>query len=111
VADLFIHFEQFLAQFPEAMKGIHFALRLAQLSGRGKGLADRFPVHFASQAEVGAVAGLVRLMTTALRFATAAANGADRTAAEISEMGDAGHNGGSLLFEGNERVGRSGLHS
>jgi hypothetical protein len=48
-----------MAQFPETVKGLDFALSFAQLGERGEGFTDRFPVHFAREAEVGAVARLV----------------------------------------------------
>jgi hypothetical protein len=105
-ADFFIDFEQFTAQFPETVKGLDFALRLAHPGGRGKSFADRFPIHFAREPEVGAVARLVGLMTTALPFPTATADGRDGTAAKITHIDDAGQNGAPLLFERNQRVWR-----
>ena len=88
-----------MAQFPEAVKGLDFALRLAQLGGRGEGFADRFPIHFARQPEVGTVARLVWLMTTALRFTTTTADGRDGTAAKITQIDDVGQNSAPLLFK------------
>jgi hypothetical protein len=98
-ADFLIDLEQFTAQFPEMVKCFDFALRFAQLGGRGEGFTDCLSIHFAGEAEVGSVARLVWLMTTALRFTAAAADGGDRTAAKISQIDDAGQNSLSLPFE------------
>jgi hypothetical protein len=43
-------------------------------------------------------------MTTAFRFPTATTDGRNGTAAEITEIEDAGQNGAPLVFERNERV-------
>ena len=93
-----------MAQFPETVKGLDFALRFAQLGGRGEGFTDRFPVHFAREAKVGAVARLVGLMTTAFRLTTTTADGSDGTAAKITQIDDTGQNGAPLLFERNQRL-------
>jgi hypothetical protein len=93
-----------MAQFPETVKGVDFTLRLAQLGGRGEGFTDRFPVHFAREAEVGAVARLVGLMTAALRLTTTAADGSDGTAAKITQIDDTRQNSAPLLFERNQRL-------
>ena len=103
-ADLLVDLKQFTAQFPETVKGLDFALRFAQLGGGGEGFTDRFPIHFTCQPEVGTVARLVWLMTWALRFATAAADGRDRTAAKIAQIDDARQNGAPLLFERIKRL-------
>ena len=92
-----------MTQFPETVKCLHFALCLTQLGRRGEGLADRFPIHFASQPEVGAVAWLVRLMTAALRLTTTTADGRDGTAPKVTEIDDAGQDGAPLLFERTQR--------
>jgi hypothetical protein len=88
------------------MKGLDLALRLALFGGRGEGLTNRLPIYFVGQAVIGAVARLVRLMTTAFRLTAAAANGCDGAAAKITQIDDAGQNGGPLLFKRNERVGQ-----
>ena len=103
-ADLLVDFEQFTAQFPETVKVLDFALRLAHLGGRSESFTDRFPIYFAREPEVGAVARLVWLMTTALRFPTATADGRDGTDAKITQIDDAGQNGAPLLFERKQRV-------
>ena len=91
--------EQFATRFPKAVKGFDFTLCLVQLCRRGEGFTDCLPIDFARQAEVGAVARLVWLMTTALRFTAAAADSGDGTAAKIPQIDDAVQNGGPLLFE------------
>jgi hypothetical protein len=48
------------------VKCFDLALRFAQLGGRGEGFTDCLSIHFAGEAEVGSVAWLVWLMTTAL---------------------------------------------
>jgi hypothetical protein len=103
-ADLFVDFKQFTAQFPEMVKGLDFALRLAHLGGRGEGFTNRFPLHFAREPEVGAVARLIGLMTTALRFPTATADGRDGTAAKITQIDNKGQNGAPLLLERTQRI-------
>ena len=85
----------------KAGKCLDFALRFAQFGGRSEGLADRFSIFFARQPEVGAVAGLVWLMTTALRFTTAATDSSDGTAAKITQIDNTRQNGTALVFEGN----------
>jgi hypothetical protein len=97
--DFLVDLEQFTAQFPEAGKCLDFALRFAQFGGRSEGLADRFSIFFARQPEVGAVAGLVWLMTTALRFTTAATDSSDGTAAKITQIDNTRQNGTALVFE------------
>src|SRR5580704_6059212 len=76
-ADLFVDLKQFAAQFPEPLKGLDLALRLAQIGGGSEGFSNRFPLHFAREPEVGAVGRLVGLMTTALWFTTTTADGSD----------------------------------
>jgi len=93
-----------MAQFPETVKGLDFALSFAQLGERGEGFTDRFPVHFAREAEVGAVARLVGLMTTALRLTTTATDGSDGTAAKITQIDDTRQNSAPLLFEHTKRL-------
>ena len=93
-----------MAQFPETVKGLDFALRPAQLSRGRERFTDRLPIQFAREPEIGAVARLVWLMTTAFRFATATADGGDGTAAKITQIDDAGQNGAPLLFERNQRL-------
>jgi hypothetical protein len=86
------------------VKGLDFALRLAHLGGRGEGFTNRFPLHFAREPEVGAVARLIGLMTTALRFPTATADGRDGTAAKITQIDNKGQNGAPLLLERTQRI-------
>jgi len=86
------------------VKCFDLALRFAQLGGRGEGFTDCLSIHFAGEAEVGSVAWLVWLMTTALRLTAAAADGGYRTAAKISQIDDAGQNSGPLLFERKQRL-------
>ena len=83
-ADLFVDFEQLSAQLPEAVKSLNFALRFAPLGGRGKGLTHGLAVDLPGQAVVRAMSGLAGLMAAAGRFAAAAADSADGSAAEVS---------------------------
>ena len=104
VTDLLVDLKQFMAEFPETVKGLDFTLRLAQLCGRGEGFTDRFPLHFPREPEVGTMARLVWLMTTAPRFPTTAADGRDGTTAKITQIDDMRQNGAALLFERNQRL-------
>lgn len=71
-----------------------FPLGLAHSGGAGKRLGDRLALHFVGKAEVGTVARLVRLMTAAIGFATAARGGGDGTTAQIAESGDLNRSSG-----------------
>jgi len=92
-----------MAQFPKPVKGLNFVLGFAQFSGRGEGFGDGFSIHLSRQAKVGAVGRPVGLMTTAIGFSAAAADGGDGTAAKVTQIGDAGQNSASLLFERDQR--------
>ena len=54
---------------------------------------------------MGTMGRLVGLVAAAIRFAAAAAGGANRAAAKVSQVEDLGENRGTLSFEGSERLG------
>jgi len=87
-ADPFIHLEQLLTQFTEAMKGLDLALRLTQFSGGGEALANRLSFYLASQAEVRAMAWLIGLMAMAVWFSATALDGGDGATAKITQSQD-----------------------
>src|SRR5713226_8109337 len=66
---------------------------------RRKRFADRPAVPFPGQAMVGPMRGLAGLMAAAIRSAAAAADGGDRTPAEVTQPQDLGQKGRPLLFE------------
>jgi len=80
------------------MKCFYFALCFAQFRNRREALADGFSVHLPGQTEVWAMAGLVRLMATAVRLSAAALDGRNGAAAKITQPLDLGQNAGALLF-------------
>ena len=86
------------------MKSLYFALRLTQFHSRGEGFADGLSVDLASQAEVGAMTGLVGLMTTTVWFSTTTLDRGDGAAAKITKFQELCENAGPLLFEGGEGV-------
>jgi hypothetical protein len=81
------------------MECLHFALRLAQVCGGGETFADGLSVDLASQPEVGAVTGLVRLMTAAIWLSATTADCGDGATAKITQLQDLHQNAGALLFE------------
>src|SRR3954454_3125030 len=86
------------------MKSRHLTLRLPQFSGGRKALADGLTVDLARQTEVWAMAWLVGLMAMAVRLSTTAMNRGDGPTAKITEFQDPRLDGGTLVFEGSERV-------
>ena len=88
------------------MKGLHFPLGLAQFGGRREGLTDGLAVDLARQTEVGAVSGLVGLMTMAVGFSAAAVDGGDGATAKIAQLQKLGQDAGTLLFQGGEGLGQ-----
>ena len=81
------------------MECLYFPLRLAQFRRGGETLADGLSVDLASQPEIGAVTGLVRLMTMTIRFSATTVDCGDGAAAKITQLQDLHQNAGALLFE------------
>jgi len=79
--------------------GCHLTLGLLQFGRSGKGFRDRFSFHFAGEAKVRAMRGLVGLMAVAVGLAAGAISGGDRTAAELGQFRHALKGGAALLFQ------------
>jgi hypothetical protein len=77
----------------------HLTLRFLQFGGSGERLRDRFPFHFASEAEIRAMRGLVGLMAAAVRFPAVAIRGRDRPTTEVGKFHHALKNSAPLLFQ------------
>ena len=82
------------------MKGVHLALRLAQLGRGGEAFADGLATDFTGQPKVRTVARLVRLMAMAVWFSATAVDGGDRTAAKITQLQDSGQERWSAAVRG-----------
>jgi hypothetical protein len=85
-ADLFVHFQQLLAQSPKAMVFLDLAPCLAQSSIGRKSLCHRLALHLAGESVVGTVAGVVGLVAMTARVATAPTRTGDRTGAKVAEI-------------------------
>lgn len=86
------------------MERLHLTLRLAQFHIGREGLADRFPLNLASEAEVRAMAGLAGLMTTTVRLSATTVDSRNGATAKITQFQDLHEDAGALLFEGGEGV-------
>ena len=73
--DLFVDFQKLSTQSAEALKGLHFALRLLQGGGGSKGLGDRLALHFTGEAQVGPMRRLAGLVTAAIGFTATTPSG------------------------------------
>jgi hypothetical protein len=103
-ADLFVEFEQFADQLPEAMKLGHLVLGLLQGGGTGKGFRHGLPFLLAGKTEVRTVAGVVGFMAVAVRLPAATTDAGDGSAAEVPQRSDLAEQFGPLQFEFEERV-------
>lgn len=88
------------------MKCIYLTLRFAQFSGRREALTDRLSVDLASQPEVWAMTGVVKLMTMAVWLSTAAIDRGNGATSKITQLQDLHQNGGTLLFQSFEGYGQ-----
>ncbi len=86
------------------MKGIYLVLRLALFHRGREAFADGLSVDLTGQTEVGAVTGLVGLMTTTVWLSATTLNGSDGATAKITQFQNLHEDAGTLLFEGNEGV-------
>ena len=95
------------------MKGLEFAefldfpLRLVDGGGIGQRHGDGLALHFEGEAEIGAMAGVVRLMAVAVGLAATARGGSNGTAAQIAESGDLIGNLDAALIKSIQGIGES----
>ena len=93
------------------MKCLHLTLSFAKFRGGREALTNGLSVDLASEAEVWAVPGLVRLMAMAAWFSATALDSRDGAAAKITQIQDLHQNAGTQLFEGGEGLRQGGLLS
>jgi len=90
-----------IAQLPEALALGDLALRFGQAGWGGKRFGNGLAVHLASQAIVGAVAGIAGPMAMTFWIPTMATGCRNGTRAHVAQLGDLGVNGGAATFQVN----------
>jgi hypothetical protein len=104
-ADFFVYLQEGPAQLLKLAESGNLPFRLAPGSRAGKSFAHRLALHLMGQAEVGAMAGMVGLMTMTVGLAAAGGNAGDRTTTQVTELGDLAKQVGALALEGVQRLG------
>ena len=104
LADLRIDLDQFLMQTLQFPEFSDFSFGLSRCGLVGQGFGNSLAVDLVGQAEIGTMAWILGLMAMAVRFATSASGGSDRSTTQIAESGDLTGNVGPLLFQGFQRL-------
>jgi hypothetical protein len=97
--NLFVHLQEGPAQLLKRAELGNLTFRLAPRGRTGEGFAHRLALYLVGQAEVGAMAGMVRVMTMTVGLAAAGGDTGDRTTAEVTELRDLAEQLGPLALE------------
>jgi hypothetical protein len=81
--------------------------RLAPGGRAREGFGNGPALNLVCEAEVGAMARMVGLMTMTAGLAAEASDAGDRTTAEVTEPGDLANQLGALVFQSVKRLGRA----
>lgn len=100
VADLSADVDKLTTELLKLAELGDLAFGLAYGGRVGKRFRHGFALNFESQAEIGTVDRLVRLMAAAVGLAAAASGGSNRPAAEVVELGELFDDLSTLLFQG-----------
>jgi len=77
----------------------HLMLGFVQGGRGGKGFGDGLALNLASEAVIGAMAPILRLMTVAVGIPAPSARGGDRTGSQVPQLGDLALQLSALLFQ------------
>src|ERR1017187_8511822 len=97
--NLRVDLDQFLMQVLQFPEFSDFSLGLSRCGLVGQQFSSRLAVDLEGQAEIGTVAWILGLMAMAVRFATSARGGSDRSTTQIAESGDLIGHVDALLFQ------------